>query len=131
MASNLADDQRPQLQYQQLSVEEEAEIDEEASSITPDPVAARRIMWNFALMSICFSANHAAVVSCLSLVTSRLGSTGAWQVRMDELTNESSRIGCLTNFVNFFKKEWNPLHKLYSICITRSHVDCEKVWSKE
>jgi len=38
-----------------------------------------KIVWNFALLSILFSANHGCVVACLGLATARLGSTGAWQ----------------------------------------------------
>jgi len=38
-----------------------------------------KIVWNFTLLSILFSANHGCVVACLGLATARLGSTGAWQ----------------------------------------------------
>jgi len=40
---------------------------------------ARRILWNFILMSLLFSANHGCVVACLSLATPRLGVLGNWQ----------------------------------------------------
>lgn len=37
------------------------------------------ILYNFIFLSILFSANHGAVVSCLSLATARLGELGSWQ----------------------------------------------------
>jgi hypothetical protein len=40
---------------------------------------ARKVVWNFTLMSVLFSANHGCVVSCLGLASARLGSVGAWQ----------------------------------------------------
>ena len=60
--------------YQQLSVDEEDEGPSPA-----DPVAARRTLLNFVLMSVLFSANHGCVFACLALASARLGSTGAWQ----------------------------------------------------
>jgi MFS family permease len=66
--------------YQQLATNDAEESDGiEPITYPPDPVAARRTMLNFILMSILFSANHGSVVSCMGLATARLGSTGAWQ----------------------------------------------------
>lgn len=63
----------PRGSYQRLSMN--------AEEVTPtaDPVAARKTLLNFVLMSFLFSANHGCVVACLALATSRLGSTGALQ----------------------------------------------------
>jgi len=51
------------------------------TGITGSTSASRptTIMYNFILLSALFSANHGAVVSCLSLATARLGDLGSWQ----------------------------------------------------
>ncbi|KAL7558228.1 hypothetical protein ACA910_016108 [Epithemia clementina (nom. ined.)] len=41
--------------------------------------SAQRVERNFRWMSILFGANHASVVSCLSLATARFAAVGAWQ----------------------------------------------------
>ena len=69
--------------YQHVPIVDQAEIDgdddsDNASSSSIDPISAKRIKLNFIVMSISFSANHAAVVSCLSLATARLGEIGAF-----------------------------------------------------
>ena len=71
--------------YQRTNTGEEPMdgLQEDNSTITSigsvDRAAAQRTLWNFVFMSVFFSANHGCVVACLSLATSRLGSTGAWQ----------------------------------------------------
>jgi len=58
---------------------------------------------NFVWMSLLFSANHGAVVSCLGLATSRLGSrTGAWQSGILYLTYTLSAICGTTYIVKYF-----------------------------
>lgn len=60
--------------YQHVLIDDQAEID---GDDTIDAISAKRSQRNFIVMSICFSANHAAAVSCLSLATARLGQIGA------------------------------------------------------
>ena len=40
----------------------------------------RRPLLNFVILSVLFSANHGAMVSCLAFATLELGSVGAWQL---------------------------------------------------
>jgi hypothetical protein len=72
--------------YQRLS------MDGEEMPSTANPVAARRTLLNFVLMSVLFSANHGCVVSCLALATARLGSTGAWQSGILYITYTASAL---------------------------------------
>jgi MFS family permease len=43
------------------------------------PQSPKQLISNFILLSILFSANHGAVVACLSLATARLGDLGSYQ----------------------------------------------------
>ena len=60
---------------------------------------ANRVLVNFILMSIFFSANHGCVVACLGLATARLGSVGAWQSGILYLTYTGSALFGATFFV--------------------------------
>jgi len=65
----------------------------ESFPATPDrAAAAQRTLWNFIWMSIFFSANHGCVVACLSLATTRFGSTGAWTSGVLYLTYTASSV---------------------------------------
>ena len=77
-ASNSESNHDHQVEYHHVLLED-PESDNESNNDHPDLISAGKTMKNFTIFSICFSANHASVVSCLSLATSRLGSTGAWQ----------------------------------------------------
>ena len=48
-------------------------------SDTNEEASTKSILYNFVLFSILFSANHGAVVSCLSLASARLGDLGTAQ----------------------------------------------------
>jgi MFS family permease len=43
---------------------------------------SQKVLLNFVIMSILFSANHGAMVSCLAFATLQLGSTGAWELSL-------------------------------------------------
>lgn len=49
------------------------------TTISPSDYTPSFIMKQFILLSILFSTNHGAVVSCLSLATARMGNLGNWQ----------------------------------------------------
>ena len=49
------------------------------TTLTPSDYTPSSIYYNFILLSALFSANHGAVVSCLSLATARLGTLGSYQ----------------------------------------------------
>jgi len=66
-------------------------------------LAAYQTFRNFVLMSLLFGANHGCVAACLSLATSRLGSTtGAWQSGILYLTYTLSSIVGATWIVKKF-----------------------------
>jgi MFS family permease len=46
---------------------------------SPSQYSPKYILHNFILLSVLFSANHGAVVACLSLATARLGDLGSYQ----------------------------------------------------
>jgi len=69
------DDDQPQQQSSIPTARDDDDDDEEEIYVT----GAQQTFRNFVLMSVLFSANHGCVGACLSLATSRLGSTGAWQ----------------------------------------------------
>lgn len=56
----------PITSFQQMSMGEEGSIR------TGDPLAARRTLWNFILMSVLFSANHGCVVGTIFILNSLL-----------------------------------------------------------
>lgn len=49
------------------------------TTISPSDYPPSFILKHFILLSILFSTNHGAVVSCLSLATARMGNLGNWQ----------------------------------------------------
>lgn len=49
--------------------------------IVPNQLS-QKVFLNFVMMSILFSANHGAMVSCLAFATLQLGSTGAWELSL-------------------------------------------------
>eukprot|EP00979_Chaetoceros_neogracilis_P006926 scaffold1406_cov284-Chaetoceros_neogracile.AAC.29 len=50
-----------------------------STTLSPNGHTPYSIYYNFILLSTLFSANHGAVVSCLSLATARLGTLGSYQ----------------------------------------------------
>lgn len=55
------------------------DVDGEPATISPTPRLERPLV-NFIILSILFSANHGAMVSCLAFSTLQLGATGASQL---------------------------------------------------
>ena len=70
-------DQEQRQEQQQDHHHQDQNISSASSSSSSS--SAQAIMLNFILFSIFFSANHGAVVSCLSLATARLGDLGTTQ----------------------------------------------------
>lgn len=52
------------------------------SESTTLDLSPQKVLLNFICMSILFSANHGAMVSCLAFATLNLGSTGAWELSL-------------------------------------------------
>eukprot|EP00522_Entomoneis_paludosa_P012788 CAMPEP_0172440770 /NCGR_PEP_ID=MMETSP1065-20121228/1381_1 /TAXON_ID=265537 /ORGANISM="Amphiprora paludosa, Strain CCMP125" /LENGTH=517 /DNA_ID=CAMNT_0013189781 /DNA_START=103 /DNA_END=1656 /DNA_ORIENTATION=- len=76
-------------------VSDEPELDEpsfDSSSNSINLAQAKRVEWNFRLMTMLFGANHGCVVSCLSLATARFAAVGAWQSGILYLTYTGSAI---------------------------------------
>lgn len=55
-------------------------------------LSANQVLMNFVVMSILFSANHGAMVSCLAFATLQLGSTGAWELSLFHLVYAASSL---------------------------------------
>ena len=65
--------------YQEDSILREILNESGITTLSPSDYSPSFIRRNFILLSILFSANHGAVVSCLSLATARLGNLGNYQ----------------------------------------------------
>ena len=55
------------------------EVDDDERIAVASPQLGRPLL-NFIILSVLFSANHGAMVSCLAFATLELGATGAWQL---------------------------------------------------
>ena len=55
-------------------------------------LSSQQVLTNFVVMSILFSANHGAMVSCLAFATLQLGSTGAWELSLFHLIYAASAL---------------------------------------
>ena len=76
---NLVEATRQTAPFQQQQQGEDEERDHQQHDPDSGRLSAKRIEHHFRWMSVLFGANHASVVSCLSLATARFAAVGAWQ----------------------------------------------------
>ena len=73
-----------------------------------------QVLGNFIIMSILFSANHGAMVSCLAFATLQLGSTGAWELSLFHMIYAASSMLGATYVVKQLGSRTSMLVTLHS-----------------
>jgi MFS family permease len=87
----------------------------------PSEEAAKSALMNFILLSILFSANHGAVVSCLSLASARLGDLGSMQNSILYFSYTFSALFGATYIIKRFGPKTSLIAGMWIYCI---YVGC-------